>query len=149
MFANQIKKELMNRKIDLVNIGHSNIFSLDLISVEGNEMNDLSKKIDKALLEKKISTVILISRIPLYWHKSGFDNEQGADGIEIIKSFTYFLDENKNRLKENDRKKIIADSFNESVLKLLKKDLNVIVFYPVPEAGFWVPNVLASRVYQD
>ena len=146
MFANQIKKELMNRKIDLVNIGHSNIFSLDLISVEGNEMNDLSKKIDKALLEKKISTVILISRIPLYWHKSGFDNEQGADGIEIIKSFTYFLDENKNRLKENDRKKIIADSFNKNILKLLKKDLNVIVFYPVPEAGFWVPNVLASRV---
>ena len=108
-------------------------------------MNDLSKKIDKAL-EKNISTVILISRIPLHWHKSGFNNEQGADGIEIIKSFSYFLDENKNRLKENERKKIISDSFNESVLKLLKKDLNVIVFYPVPEAGFWVPNVVASRV---
>jgi hypothetical protein len=88
----------------------------------------------------------LISRFPIYWHRSGFDSEQGADGIEILNKIPYFLDSNYKRLQEEKRTEIIEKSFNRSVLEILNKNINVIIMYPVPEVGFWIPNVLAARV---
>ena len=147
-FKNEIKRELYSKNYDLIYLEHSNIFSLDLINVErkNGKMKFLFDQINNILFKKNISTIILISRYPLYWHRTGFDNKQGTDGIEEVKFLPYFLDEDKNRLDEKNRKKIIKNSFNKSLLQILEKNINVIIFYPIPEAGFWVPNVVASRV---
>lgn len=147
-FMNLIRGELSSKNIDLISLGYSNIFNLDFINVSrrNEEMVNLEHELNSILKEKNISTIILISRFPLYWHRIGFDNLQGADGKEVVRSLPYFLDNEKKRLNPKDRKKIISNSFNESVKKILDKNINVIIFYPIPEAGYWVPNVVASRI---
>ena len=109
-------------------------------------MKFLYDKVNDILENTNISTIVLISRFPLYLHRKGFDNQQGTDGIETVKFLPYFLDENKQRLEEKNRKELIKKSFNESISYILDRNINIIIFYPVPEAGFWVPNEVASRV---
>jgi peptidoglycan/LPS O-acetylase OafA/YrhL len=147
-FMNLIKTELDSKNIDLISLTYLNIFTLDFINVDrrNGEMINLQYKLNSILKEKNISTIILISRFPLYWHRTGFDNLQGADGKEIVKFLPYFLDNKKKRLNQKNRKKIISNSFNESVKKILDKNINVIIFYPIPEPGYSVPNVVASRI---
>ncbi len=147
-FKNEIKNKLHTTNRNLIYLEYSNIFSLDFFNVERNngDMKFLYKEVNNILENNNISTIILISRFPLYWHRTGFDNHQGTDGVEKVKFLPYFLDENQQRLEEKNRKKIIKKSFNKSLSKVLDKNINVIIFYPVPEAGFWVPNVVASRI---
>ena len=139
---------MSSKNIDLISLGYTNIFSLDLINVNGRngKIINLENKLNNILKEKNISTIILISRFPLYWHRTGFDNLQGTDGKEHVKFLPYFIDYEKKRLKQKDRKKIIRNSFNKSIKKILDKNINVIIFYPIPEAGYWVPNVVASKI---
>ena len=145
---------LIEREKNLLFQSYTNIFSLDLINVETNvslineyDKVSLNEELNKILKKKKISTIILIARFPLYLNRTGFDAQQGRDSIEYIPGYlTYFLDSNNERLKEKIRIENIEKSFNKGVLELLNKDINVIIFYPIPETGFWVPNVLAGRV---
>jgi len=146
-FIKNIKKELSIRNKNLLYIPYLNIFSLDLTDVETNGVKRFLKKEVYEILDKKnISTVILISRLPLYWHKKGFDAEEGADSIEVINNFNYFLDSKNKKLVNEKRTKIISESFNKSILEILEKDINVIIMYPVPEVGYWVPTILAGRI---
>ena len=98
-FLNQIKSELSSKNIDLISLGYTNIFSLDLINVNGRngKIINLENKLNNILKEKNISTIILISRFPLYWHRTGFDNLQGTDGKEHVKFLPYFIDYEKKR----------------------------------------------------
>jgi len=147
-FANQLTDILNKRKINLISIDYSNIFSLDLINVDKNQKKHyLKNELDEIFATKKISTIILASRYPVYWNRSGFDGKQGADSKEILNFINFFIDtKNKKKLNVKDRKLIISKSFNNSVSNILNKNINVIIIYPIPEVGFWVPNTLAARL---
>ena len=149
-FEDDMKKVLSKRETNLINLSYLNIFSLDFTNVRPNgEKRFIKDEFDEILNEQNVSTIILMSRFPFYWHKSGFDSEQGADGIEIATAWApvpYFLDKNNKRLEEKNRKEMIEKSFNESLIKILNMNINVIIVYPVPEVGLWVPDTLAGRI---
>ena len=140
-----LKRELEKRNINLFNLDFSSIFSLDytLRSKNGLEDINLNNAFNEIIKNENISSVILISRVPLYLSRKGFNNEEG--GEEIIKNIPYFIDNDKALPSEN-RIELISNSFNESILKILNKDINVIIIYPVPEAGYSVPAYLAKNI---
>jgi len=142
-----LKDELSKKRIGLDYLHYSNIFSLDLTNVETNGGHIfLNENLNIILKNKDISTIILMSRFPWYMNQSGFNAQQGADGNELTTKVPYFLNFDKERLNNENRKEIIIKSFNESILKILNKDINIIIIYPIPEVGFLVPNVLAAKL---
>ncbi len=148
--AGDLKEELEihlnKRDLNLNNLSYLNIFSLDFFNVRKNgKMKSLKKELIQILEYRNVSTIILMSRFPLYWHQKGFDNLKD-NGKEVHTYINYFKDKNFQNLPEKKRKKMISESFNNSVLELLNQEINVIIVYPVPEAGYWIPEYLASKI---
>ena len=118
--AGDLKEELeihLNKKnLNLHILSYLNIFSLDFFNVRKNgKMKSLKKELNQILEYRNVSTIILMSRFPLYWHRKGFDN-LNDDGKEVHAYINYFKDENFKNLPLTKRKKMISESFNNSVL---------------------------------
>ncbi len=142
----ELKESLNRRNLNLFMLGFSNIFSLDFFNIRRDgEIEYLKEKLNNILSNRDVSTVILMSRYPLYWHREGFDNNQN-NGKEILSYVNYFKDQNSQNLPDTQRLNMISDSFNNSIIELLNKEINVIIIYPTPEAGFWIPEYLASKL---
>ena len=111
--AGDLKEELeihLNKKnLNLHILSYLNIFSLDFFNVRKNgKMKSLKKKLNQILEYRNVSTIILMSRFPLYWHRKGFDN-LNDDGKEVHAYINYFKDENFKNLPLTKRKKMISN----------------------------------------
>lgn len=93
-----------------------------------------------------VKTLVITSRFTLYWNGARFDNDEG--GVESGKmayiDLLQFRDDNAGPLDQNRRDRVLK-SYTENILKLAR-EFNIILIYPIPEAGWNVPELAAKRI---
>jgi peptidoglycan/LPS O-acetylase OafA/YrhL len=88
------------------------------------------------------SVIILGGRLPLILHGDRFDNLEG--GYEGDYSDYFRLPETAEYDSERSSQEI-TESYRQTVQLLLEHGHHVVLVYPIPEAGWHVPNMLARR----
>lgn len=92
-----------------------------------------------------IETLVLTSRYTWYWIGDPFDNGEG--GAETVSpGFVDLLENRSAPLAHDDpaRRERVLAAYGRS-LQALAEEFNLVVVYPIPEAGWHVPQVLARR----
>jgi len=93
---------------------------------------------DEFLASNRFENIILISRWTAHWLGSSFDNQEG--GVEVLKINGNPLTALSGNTKTIS-KDVIAAIYKES-LKKLSELSNLVIVYPIPEAGWNVPKAL-------
>lgn len=95
----------------------------------------------------RIDYVILVSRWTIGMEGSRFDNREG--GVEYgSRPHLDIVDGNKYLFHEDyGHRDAIAKAWSDSIRGLLDAGKKVILVYPVPEAGWNVPDLIASRYW--
>ncbi len=107
-------------------------------------LQSLLHGIEAYIADAKIKTVIMLSRWSLYVDGNGFDNGEG--GKEALKPTYVDLYDRRDAMGAQDdpaRKKRVIDTYLADIRAYLDKGIDVVLVYPVPEAGWTVPNLLA------
>ncbi len=94
--------------------------------------------------EAGIKTLVITSRFPLYLDGTRFDNKEG--GVERGRRTFVDLVQFRNKRLAFDseiRRKRVKAYYREALENLLK-EFNVVLVYPIPEAGWDVPSYLAK-----
>jgi hypothetical protein len=96
-----------------------------------------------------IEYVILSARWNFYIEGVGFDNKEG--GIEPSENGHLDIVENGEYLYHEDygHRDAIAQAYSNSIQSLLDTGKKVILVYPVPEAGWNVPDYLSRYYFSD
>lgn len=87
------------------------------------------------LLKSDIENIVISGRYVLNLEKYKFDNGEG--GVESGKPVLF---EPVAYADEQERRKLVMESFSSSVEELLKQGKSVYLVYPVPEVGWDVPR---------
>lgn len=88
----------------------------------------------------KEEILIILARWPLYASGKSFDNEEG--GLETNEYF--MVDHDEPMGKSQDRETRVLNQYVYGINQYLKLNKKIILFYPVPEAGWNVPDTLAK-----
>lgn len=94
-----------------------------------------------------VKTLVITSRFTLYWDgerffngEGGFENGKGAYYIDLLE----YSDENAGP-RDAERQKRVLQSYAAKIRELVS-EFNVILVYPVPEAGWNVPELAVKRI---
>jgi peptidoglycan/LPS O-acetylase OafA/YrhL len=98
-----------------------------------------TKSVMRDLADKKIHTVILVSRWDWYVEGIGFDNGEGGAERQSVRVSTNEKD--LYTQVPTDQEKVLA-SYIDTILSLLRDLQQVILVYPVPTNGWDVPKRL-------
>jgi len=91
-------------------------------------------------------TLIITSRFPLYLNGNRYDNELGgleeggAAYVDLIK-----YKETPLPFDSDIRRKRVKDFYQKALKKLLQ-EFNVVLVYPIPEAGWYVPEYVIKQM---
>lgn len=88
------------------------------------------------------NTFILLARWSLFVNSSRFDNQEG--GIESGKRVFWDME-----LASSDYQLALLDEYERGISTLIDAGKNVVLIYPVPEAGWVVPLEIAKRLHFD
>ena len=122
--------------------------------IPGMYFHDVSKNkykchelnIDRQLVISKQTRpfiLILSARWPLYFDGVVFDNKEGGK-TDMGKVPSYFSDENDD-LPSFERIEFIKDHFRKFVSDLNHKGTKVVLVYPIPEVGWYVPSLVVRK----
>lgn len=108
--------------------------------------NSFFTGIEKYIRSSDIKTVVMASRWSLYVEGTPYDNGEG--GVESLKP-TYIdvmerFDEHASE-DDPDRKVRVLERYIEDIKKYLSDGYRVVLVYPIPEAGWNVPDLVAKR----
>ena len=119
--------------------------ALDRADIFKKCINLNSEVYDNLLNTNQFESVILISRWTAHWVGTPFDNKQGGvekfDGEAAV--LTALKDENKITSKDEISSLYIAS------MKQLSNSSNLVVVYPIPEAGWNVPSALNKLLINE
>lgn len=102
-----------------------------------------AKSTEKFLLNGQgPSTVILVARWTEYLSRQGFDNGLGGQSDDDVNAIPL-----TGYKTEQERVQKVSAAIAQDVRNLLQAGKKVILVYPVPEAGWRVPEVLAKRIF--
>ena len=87
------------------------------------------------LSEKKITTVVLFSRLTFYLEKDGFLNSYG---VREDKNFEHFVVGSSAPIEDQFNEKI--ESMRAFIKELRRQDIRVLLVEPIPEMGWHIPN---------
>ena len=90
----------------------------------------------KLLLSLKPNIIVVGGRLPLYMNAVSFDNKEG--GIENPKKI--LLQPKGGSKNEQERQDAIGKIIADGITELLRSEHRVIIIYPIPEAGWNVPE---------
>lgn len=96
-------------------------------------------------LSEGISTVVLTGRFPLYLNGSYFDNGEG--GVEDGGAAWVDLLERTNSKWNDEERRLRVLAAYEQRIRELAQQFNVVLVYPVPEAGWNVPSYAFKNAY--
>jgi peptidoglycan/LPS O-acetylase OafA/YrhL len=109
------------------------------------DCQDFVQKSFKWASENGVRTIVLSARFPLY--QQGFRYDNGEGGREV--GDCGFVDLwARDRTKCDDpvrRRRVLA--IYESSLRELSKSFNIVLVYPIPEAGWNVPKTAFKKLY--
>ena len=94
----------------------------------------------------KTHTVILVSRWPLGFEGTRFDNLEG--GLEPGGTTKAYTPQNLHA-SEQERRRNVAAAIKSGIDKYLELGFNVVLVYPVPEMGWDVPEHIAGKLDSD
>ena len=87
------------------------------------------------LSEKKITTVVLFSRLTFYLEKDGFLNSYG---VREDKNFQHFVVGSSAPIEDQFNEKI--KSMRAFIKELRRQDIRVLLVEPIPETSWHIPN---------
>jgi hypothetical protein len=91
------------------------------------------------------STVVLTARFPLYLNGSGYNNGEG--GVEDLgRIFVDLVERSESHWNDDARRARVLAQYEEQIRELAKS-FNVVLVYPVPEAGWDVPSYAFKNAY--
>ncbi len=106
--------------------------------------NRFFEGVEDYIARSSIKTVIMVSRWSLYLDGNAFDNGEG--GVEALKpTYADLYDRRDDMGSETDpaRKARVLAAFIADIHAYLDRGVNVVLVYPIPEAGWNVPDLLA------
>ncbi|MDQ0320720.1 peptidoglycan/LPS O-acetylase OafA/YrhL [Pararhizobium capsulatum DSM 1112] len=101
--------------------------------------------IEDYIRNSNVKTVVMLSRWTLYVEGTPFDNGEG--GIEQLKPLYVDLYDRRNAPAGRDdpeRKERVLKQYVADIEDYLKRGFNVVLVYPIPEAGWDVPGIVAK-----
>jgi peptidoglycan/LPS O-acetylase OafA/YrhL len=134
--------------LDLYTLSHSSCVGFSGFAVSNPKYrlrcNRFFTSVEDTIRTNGIRTVIMISRWSLYLDGTAFDNGEG--GVEALKPTYLDLYDRRDSMGAQDdpaRKKRVLDQFVADIRAYLDRGVNVVLVYPIPEAGWNVPDLLA------
>lgn len=92
------------------------------------------------------SFVILGGRLPLVIEEDRFNNQEGGDEGDVVD----FLQNADNSLDTQDKRiSFIKAAYKETVRQIIQAGHYVVLIYPIPEAGWHVPETLLRKMRAD
>ncbi|MEE4250589.1 MAG: acyltransferase family protein [Alcanivoracaceae bacterium] len=91
--------------------------------------------------------IVMAGRWPLAFEGSRFDNGEG--GLEKGRSAAAYPLGEDSRMDEVARRQSVAEKVHEQVNALLSSGKHVVLVYPVPEAGWHVPNLMLKHGMEE
>jgi peptidoglycan/LPS O-acetylase OafA/YrhL len=114
-------------------------------AVESNLCEESIASFYEYVDEHSIETIVLTARFPLYLRGDRFDNGEG--GVELREhAWGDAVEVNESNWADEARRLRVVSSYEENI-RNLARSYNVVLVYPIPEAGWDVPNHLA-RIMQ-
>jgi hypothetical protein len=107
--------------------------------------NSFFQGVERYIRDAKMDTVVMVSRWSLYIDGNGFDNGEG--GIEALRPIYADLLADQNLHASQDdpaRKARVLQKYIDGIQAYLDAGANVVLVYPIPEAGWNVPELLAK-----
>lgn len=144
-----LREVLMHEGIGLYEIGYSGCIPLQglrrLDADAGHECVAFNDEAYKYALDANISTVVLAARFPLYLNGTRYDNgeggvEQGGPARLDVVAHAASIWSDQGRIAR------VLDAYERSISELAK-NFNVVLVYPVPEAGWNVPSYAFRNAY--
>lgn len=138
-----LKKKLINQDFNYYHLtkrAYIYLPNFDFKNVDNGEIDKsyikFSKKIRNKILSNNKNIAIIGARYPLMLSGYYFDNQEG--GVEGKKFNSTYV--NNDNIK-------IAEGFKESIEELSKNGINVILIYPIPEAGWNIPSKVLNKFF--
>jgi len=95
--------------------------------------------------DANISTIVLVGRFPFYLAGQGFDNGEG--GIESAEEHLVDAEGHAASSWNNPlRRQRVLDAYNKEI-RQLAEHFNVVLVYPIPEAGWDVPGQVFKKAH--
>ena len=92
-----------------------------------------------------IGTVVLTARFQVYYHGNLFDNGEG--GVELGNpAITDLVGRTSSDWNDNMRRTRVLDAYEERIRELAT-DVNVVLVYPIPEAGWNVASYAFKNAF--
>lgn len=113
--------------------------------IDGKETKpgcDVQKNLARQAFLKRLppSTVIYVNNLPYYLHRDFFDNREGGH-VVLNRTITSEVSD-LPRFKGKTWARLVQDTVND----LIASKHRVVVIYPIPEAGWNVPELVASKL---
>ncbi|WP_172656360.1 acyltransferase family protein [Halomonas sp. PR-M31] len=141
------------KKFEELNMGVKQFVYTNCLPIAGYSRSDRpacgkfnNEVLNSIVNDKNIEIVFMLGRYPLQLEGKSFDNLEGgveekhkiyAVPIENIKS--------KQNIHDKDRIEAVGKLIKETVNTLIDNGVKVVLIYPVPEAGWDVPSLLAKE----
>jgi len=137
-----LKKELTLKKISYYNITYSGCPPLVGFKIFNNNVDENCEKFNLGVINFaksiKSKTLVLTARFPLYLLGQRYDNGEG--GIERDSCVAMDLDSRESSECNDPRRRLRVIKAYEKSIRDLSSQFNVVLVYPIPEAGWDVPN---------
>ncbi|KQS72735.1 hypothetical protein ASG39_03020 [Rhizobium sp. Leaf371] len=134
--------------LDLYALSHSSCAGFSGLVVSNAKYrlrcNSFFKGVEDYIAANDIRTIIMVSRWSLYLDGTAFDNGEG--GIEALKptyADLYARRDDMGGETDPARKDRVLAAFLADIRAYLDHGYNVVLVYPIPEAGWNVPDLLA------
>lgn len=145
----ELREELARQRQSYYILSHTSCLPfLGLKIYDGSKEYDCQDFVQKSLgwaLANGVKTIVISARFPLYQQGVRYDNGEG--GYEV--GDCVFVDVRAHsRTKCDDpvrRQRIL--SVYEASLRELSKSFNIVLVYPIPEAGWNVPRTAFKNAY--
>jgi peptidoglycan/LPS O-acetylase OafA/YrhL len=93
---------------------------------------------------QEIETVVLSSRWTFLLEGQRFDNGEGGHEIGSNK-YVLPIESDNSFIWAPERMTVVSEAYANGIKSFLEMGKNVVLVYPIPEAGWYVPNYLARE----
>ncbi|OJF91969.1 acyltransferase family protein [Pararhizobium antarcticum] len=147
--AGEALRQFDRANLDLYAMSHSACVGFSGFYVSDrkyrNRCNSFFTGIEDYIRTSGVDTVIMLDRWSLYIDGGGFDNGEG--GVEELTPIYADLLENESEAADRfdeARKARVLDRYLRDIAAYLDTGTKVVLVYPIPEAGWNVPDVVAK-----
>lgn len=118
-------------------------------SSKNGKCNEFNIEIFKYLKDSSIQTVILLARWALYIEGKRFNNGEGGQEAGKDDGYGLPISKDKSFIDDKDYIPTMGKLYRSTIEALLAAGKRVILVYPIPEAGWHVPDYFTKIYLHD